>query len=207
MRLVLPVVKRMPPYLRAWGTDVGNRAWWLIGVVVAVDGLVTGIIEPLRAYYILAFTIALGILLVCSLLAYRRLHIRSTLRISDLENQINRQKGGTPRREVQPPGGGLPFAPPVEYQVNALRQLITKFEEMGLEYFNYKFIDSMIKNYQREGTDPVYEPLHPASLDEGIRRLVELNEIEALDQEGQTAALNDLGPQGSKWIGYRFRRV
>jgi hypothetical protein len=80
-------------------------------------------------------------------------------------------------REVPPPGGGVPHLAPVKYQVNALRQVITKLAETLTE-FDYTSLNAVLKNYQRTGTDSVYEPLHPSSCDAGLAQLVELGEIE-----------------------------
>lgn len=106
----------------------------------------------------------LAVALAGSFVAYHRERQR---RLS-LENQP---------REVPPPGGGVPAVPPIEYQVNALRQVISKLAETLTE-FDYTSLDAVLKNHQRTGTDPVYEPLHPPSCQAGLARLVELREIE-----------------------------
>ncbi len=82
-----------------------------------------------------------------------------------------------PRAEVPPPGGAVPHRAPVEYQVNALRQIIAKISETMTE-FDFTSLDAMLKNHPRTGTDPVYEPLHAINCQEGLARLTELREIE-----------------------------
>jgi hypothetical protein len=66
---------------------------------------------------------------------------------------------------------------PVDYQVKALRQVIAKLSET-LGEFGYSSLDAVLQNLQRTGTDPVYEPLHAITCQEGLAKLVELGEIE-----------------------------
>lgn len=89
--------------------------------------------------------------------------------------------------EVPPPGGGIPHVAPVDYQVSALRQVIAKLGETVSE-FGYSSLKAVLQNHQRTGTDPVYEPLHPITCQEGLARLVELGEIEGSPWSWRIAA-------------------
>ena len=82
----------------------------------------------------------------------------------------------------KPPGGGLPVYPPVEYQVDALRQVIPRLAEAGLTEFGYRELEETLKNLPRQGTDPLFEPLR--SYDEGLERMVELGELEKIEGGG-----------------------
>jgi hypothetical protein len=81
----------------------------------------------------------------------------------------------------QPPGGGIPMRPSVEYQVVALRQVIKRLSEVMNE-FGYFELSETLKNLPRRGTDPVYEPLSGLSCGEGLAALVEAGELEALHE-------------------------
>jgi len=81
------------------------------------------------------------------------------------------------RTTHQPPGGGVPLSAPVEYQANALRQIIVRMAESMDQFGRYE-LDQTLRNLPRRGVDPAYEPLR--EYDGGLARLVELGELEAL---------------------------
>jgi hypothetical protein len=150
--------------LLSWLRDVG-KWWWAVVVGLALGGVsLVATIRQLHRDLLCAVVAVLTVALAGSFVAYNRERQR---RLS-LEKQP---------REVAPPGGGVPAVPPIEYQVNALRQVIGKLAETLTE-FDYTSLDAVLKNYQRTGTDPVYEPLRPFSCQAGLAQLVELREIE-----------------------------
>ena len=59
---------------------------------------------------------------------------------------------------------------------SALRQVISKLNETMTE-FGYPNLEGILLNYQRSGTDPVYEPLRATMVDKGIAELTRLGEI------------------------------
>jgi hypothetical protein len=85
-------------------------------------------------------------------------------------------------RPHQPPGGGIPLYAPVDYQVNALRQVVPRVAET-INPFGYMEVEETLKNMPRQGVDHVYEPLR--SVDEGLDRLVELGELELVGNGGR----------------------
>jgi hypothetical protein len=91
-----------------------------------------------------------------------------------------------PAAEVGPPGGGIPYVPPVEYQVAALRQVIAKMTTIGVTQLGLWELEEFMKNFHRSGTDPVLEPLHGVSCQEGLARLV-TEGLLSLDEKGNWA--------------------
>jgi hypothetical protein len=79
----------------------------------------------------------------------------------------------------QPPGGGQPLRPPLDYQVNALRQVIVRLG-VTTDRFGLNGVYNVLQKLQRHGTDPLYEPLSPSVCREGLARLVELGELEVI---------------------------
>jgi len=82
----------------------------------------------------------------------------------------------------RPPGDGIPLYAPVDYQVNALRQVLPRVAET-ISPFGYWEVEETLKNMPRRGVDPVYEPLR--TVDEGLKRMVELGELETVGKGGR----------------------
>jgi hypothetical protein len=82
-------------------------------------------------------------------------------------------------RPHQPPGGGQPLHPPLDYQVNALRQVIVRLG-VTTDRFGLNGVYNVLQKLQRHGTDPLYEPLSASACREGLARLVELGELEVI---------------------------
>lgn len=147
-----------------WAREVGGW-WWTAVVGVTLGGVaLLGFVQQLHQYLLWVLVAALVIALAASFLAYHR----------------ERQKCvATPaaRAEIPPPGGGVPHVAPVEYQVNALRQVIAKLAGTLTE-FDYLSLDAVLKNHPRTGTDPLYEPLHASACEMGLARLAQLGDIE-----------------------------
>lgn len=144
-----------------------GKWWWAVVVGLVLGGVaLVQVIKQLHRYLPWVLVAALGVALVGSFLAYHRERQRRTA--AQAAAQV---------REVPPPGGGIPHVAPVDYQVRALRQIIAKLSET-LSEFDYSSLDAVLKNYQRSGTDPVYEPLHAAACQPGLAQLVELGELE-----------------------------
>jgi len=78
----------------------------------------------------------------------------------------------------QPPGGGLPVSPPVEYQVDALRQVIPRMAGAGLSEFGYWELREVFKNLPAAGHRSPVRADHRIR-HEGLARLVELGQLEA----------------------------
>jgi hypothetical protein len=168
--------------LGQWVREVG-KWWWalVVGVVLGGIGLVAFIDQFRRHWYWLAI-VALVIALAGSVRAYHRLRLAACAAPS-------------PLREVPPPGGGAPHVPPLDYQVNALRQIIAKLSETTTE-FGYQDLDSMLKNLQRTGTDSVYEPLNFVACMESLAHLAKLGEITEIDN--WRWRINQAGQAGGK---------
>ena len=84
--------------------------------------------------------------------------------------------------EVLPPGGGIPLVPPIDYQVNVLRQVIARTSE-STPQFDLITLQAVTKNLPRTGTDPIYEPLDPLSCEEGFQVLIDSGELENMNPE------------------------
>ncbi len=150
--------------LTRWAQEVG-KWWWavVVGVILGGESLAV-FIHQLHRYIPWVLVAALAIALTGSLLAYHR------LRLAELSETARHT----------PPGGGTPLIPPIDYQVGALRQIITKISETMTEV-SFSSLGAMLRNHPRTGTDPVYEPLHPSSCQDGLAKLTELGELEQLD--------------------------
>jgi len=66
---------------------------------------------------------------------------------------------------------GKPFEAPVRYQVRQLRQAVAKVAEVTDE-IDFRILEAALSKHPRTGVDPMYEPLHPYLLDEGLAQLV-----------------------------------
>jgi hypothetical protein len=100
------------------------------------------------------------------------------------EEHAARIKAESERTEVRPPGHRVAFMAPVEYQVNALRQVIAKMTEAGMTEFEYFDLDLMVQKLPRTGTDEVYEPLRGPSCDAGLNQLIALGELQRTKRGG-----------------------
>jgi hypothetical protein len=173
----------MPDRLRFWGralkrgvSSLNTWAGWF-GLIVLALGVAAGIAVPLvfhvtpwvTAVILLAAVVV--VLLEGSYLEWK--DIDSRRRAAELALDATTAS----RPEVAPPGGAPPHAATTDYQINALRQIIAKMSETMTE-FRFQNLQAMLQNYQRTGTDPVYEPLTPFTCEDGLTRLAELDEIE-----------------------------
>lgn len=86
---------------------------------------------------------------------------------------IQAQQAGT--------GGATPLLPPLDYQTDQLRQAVTLIGR-SMSEFDFQVLQSVLTNSAstRERRDPIYEPLHPFSCDDGLQTLVDAGEIESL---------------------------
>ena len=75
-----------------------------------------------------------------------------------------------------PAGGGIPLEAPIEYQVRALRQIVAKIGER-YEEFDHLMLQAVMQNHPRKRMDPVYEPLHAATVFDGVAELVRRGEL------------------------------
>lgn len=77
-------------------------------------------------------------------------------------------------------GGAIPLLPPVDYQVDQLRQAIAQISD-SRDDFDHQVLGSVLTNTAatREGRNPIYEPMHELACEEGLKRLVESGEIAA----------------------------
>jgi outer membrane murein-binding lipoprotein Lpp len=216
----------LPAFLRSWLRDVGGRAWLALATVVAGVGFIQ-LLTPLHKHlsWLTLFVLALVGIVVLGVIAYKsKLDQIAKLRreVGTLNARIQDLESQPARTEVAPPGGATPFVPTVDYQVNALRQVIAKLGQMGHTVFDFPGIESVLTNYQRSDTDPVFEPLSAFSCAEGIGKLLELGEIEALTRPsrsrtatgeyvqvdgGQLVPKPDLGPNGIGWVNYSYRET
>jgi hypothetical protein len=200
----------LPSFLRSWLRDVGGRAWIALATLVAVVGLIQ-LWSPLHKHlsWLALAVVALAGIAILSVIAYKGTLDRiSELRseVASLNARIQDLEGQPARSEVPPPGGGIPFIPTVDHQVDALCQVIAKLQEMGQTAFGYSAIENVLKDHQRRGTDRVFEPLAALSCSGGIKRLLELGEIEALSRpEGELVSDPDLGQNGAGWVNYNYR--
>jgi hypothetical protein len=214
----------LPPFLRSWLRDVGGRAWLVLAAVVAVVGFIQ-LLTPLHRHlsWLALVVIALIGIVILAIITYKgKLDdiAELTRKVGTLDARIQELESQPARTEVAPPGGGTPFVPTVEYQVNALGQVVAKLGQMGQTVFDLSGIESVLKNHQRSGTDPVFEPLSALSCAEGIGKLLELDEIEALTRPsrsrtatgeyvqvegGQLIPKPDLGQNGIGWVNYFYR--
>jgi hypothetical protein len=150
--------------------SVGQR--WL-AIVGAVSAVASVIALALSSRLWLAWT-AIGGAFVVALSFY----------LVARDERAARIKAESERTEVRPPGLGVAFMSPVEYQVNALRQVIAKMTKAGMTEFEYFDLDVMIQKLSRTGTDPVYEPLRGPSCDKGLDQLIVLGELERTQRGG-----------------------
>jgi hypothetical protein len=170
-----------------WAREVG-KWWWglVVGVVLGCVALVA-FIDQFHRYWYWLVIVGVTIALAGSVRAYHRLRLATYAAL-------------LPRREIPPPGGGTPHVAPVEYQVNALRQIIAKLSQTMTD-FGVQNLDNMLKNHQRTGTDGVYEPLHFIACEDGLARLAELGEITKIGN--WRWRINQTGQTGEQSIGPR----
>jgi len=149
--------------LWAWSKDVGKWWWSLAGAALVVLSLYA-LVHQSRRHLGWLVAAACVLLLIASFVAYHK--------------ERGRRLGATSAPHT-PPGGGVPLYPPVEYQVEALRQCVRAFRDAGPNFaeFGRSELHSMFQNLPRTGTNPVYEPMHGVSTTEGLARLVELGEL------------------------------
>ncbi len=57
-----------------------------------------------------------------------------------------------------------------------LRQVLKEIAATGSEV-DYSTLDSVLRNMSRSGTNPIYEPLHPFTCQEGLAHLVKRGDL------------------------------
>jgi hypothetical protein len=146
----------------AWlGKTAVRQCFAVIGALMTIVGVIT-----LFGHHRLTWLVITGLavlLAVFALIAYDE----------------HRRRVQVEARSHQPPGDGLPLVPPVDYQVTALRQLVARVGETQ-QNFDLGMVGEVLKNLPRTNTDPIYEPMGFWSCASGLKRLVELGELEPL---------------------------
>jgi hypothetical protein len=150
---------------RAWLWDgLGRPLWALVSAVLSLATVYQYVRHGAHAVPWL-----IGLLVVLLVLSFAAFHRERTARIT--------AQSVPALPEVPPPGGGIPFDAPVEYQVNALRQILPVIRQHEFPTFGAMELDSLFANMRRTGTNPIYEPLQGVLVLGGLAHLVEIGEL------------------------------
>lgn len=59
----------------------------------------------------------------------------------------------------QPPGGGIPLAAPLDYELDALRQVVAALRKTNTREFDFMTLREVLRKLPRKRINPLYEPL------------------------------------------------
>jgi hypothetical protein len=171
------VPSRVGDSLWEYGRHAVGHWWWLVlGFLATCLGLYSvtfGRVIGVRSW--VWFATALGTFSVAQFLAFHEVHKeRNEILTAPALRRVSVYAVAASRGAVPPP-----VLPPLEYQLDALRQTLAFFRSEGYQRIDAGMLDSALKRVERDGIKLAYEPVNIYDCDEALQRLTETGELVA----------------------------